>query len=191
MSVQLNEYASENGKIITYDDRAVCFTEAPSNLKDCYKKRMTWQDCFIEIFFKHYNFLLGKKIKNYIGAIGFINTLLLGYLSVILTYIGVISIVVSFSEGSQVSINAIIQIVIGIVIFIVYSLGNLSFAKNNKLCFGEISKMKLITIHIYMLVWFKPMTIVIFLMGFTMYFFKRLYKYTILRQPKVHTVKLK
>ena len=191
MSVQLNEYASKNGKIITYDDRAVCFTEAPSNLKDCYKKRMTWQDCFIEIFFKHYNFLLGKKVKNYIGFIGFINTLLLGYLSVILTYIGVISIVVSFSEGSQVSINAIIQIVIGIVIFIVYSLGNLSFAKNNKLCFGKISKIKLITIHIYMLVWFKPMTIVIFLMGFTMYFFKRLYKYTILRQPKVHTVKLK
>lgn len=190
MAVQLNEYAKNNDKVITYDDRAVCFMEAPSNLKECYKKRMTWQDCFIDIFIKHNKFLLGTNIRNYISLLSFINTLLLGYLSVILTLIGVAGVVIDLVTGRSVGITVIIQVVLGISVFLVYSIVNLSFAKKHSLSFKEISKVKLVGIHIYMLVWFKPLTIILFFMAFTMYFFKRLYKYTILREPKMHTVKL-
>ncbi|MGL4763010.1 MAG: glycosyltransferase family 2 protein [Sarcina sp.] len=175
ISLQLNKYAKENNKKITYDDRAICFENGSSSIFSCCAKKATLQCCFMRTLKRHIKFLSGECFSNKLFFIAFFSTILLGYASIILTLLGVAYLMISIFLRESISINTYLQIILGIIIFLLYSIVNIRVALKNNLSFKNIKKYKIILIHLYILIVYKPVMIFTFLYAGIKKVFSKIY----------------
>jgi glycosyltransferase involved in cell wall biosynthesis len=163
ISLQLNKYAKEKNKKITYDDRAICFKDGCSDVFSCCLERMSYQSSFISSLKKHIKFLVSGCFTSKLFFLAFFNTIILGYISIILILSGIGYLIISIFMDGYVSIDTYLQIILGAIIFIFYSIINIRCALNNNLSFKNIKKHKIILIHLYILIIYKPIMMFTFI----------------------------
>lgn len=162
LSFLLSKYAKEHNKKITYDDRAICFENACSDLFSCCALRLEWHCLFMSTLKKHMRFLLGGCLKEKLLVWAFFNTIFLGYISIILILTGIFYMGFSIFVYANIGRDVYLQIILGAVIFLIYSTINIRIAVKNNLDFRNIKKYKIILIHLYILTIYKPMMILTF-----------------------------
>jgi cellulose synthase/poly-beta-1,6-N-acetylglucosamine synthase-like glycosyltransferase len=64
ITIRLQEYAIKNNKILTYNARALCYTECPEGNRDLSKQRTRWQKAFIDALVNNQSFLLRNFFKS-------------------------------------------------------------------------------------------------------------------------------
>mgnify|MGYP000474407179 CR=1 FL=1 len=60
ITLKLQEYAQKNNKKITYDLRAICYTECPETWTDLARQRVRWQKAFWDAMSKNRKFIIRK-----------------------------------------------------------------------------------------------------------------------------------
>ncbi|MGL4655550.1 MAG: glycosyltransferase family 2 protein, partial [Sarcina sp.] len=148
LSILLSQYAKKYNKKITYDDRAICFENACNNIFTCCAVRAVWQKSFMSTFKRHRKYLTSGCFKEKLFLLAFFNTIFLGYISIILILTGIFYLGISFFAYGKIGLDVYTQVILGLVIFLIYSFINIRIASENNLDFKNFKKNKIILIHL-------------------------------------------
>lgn len=163
LSVLLKKYAQKNNKKITYDDRVICFERVKNNIFSCCLIKIKKECSFIKTLRKNMKFLINGRFKNILFLGAFLNTIFLGYISIIFILVGIFRLILSFFLQSKVGNHIYIQIILGVIIFLIYSMINMRIALRNNINFKNIKKYKIILIYLYILTTYKPFVLLTYI----------------------------
>ncbi|MGL5577149.1 MAG: glycosyltransferase family 2 protein [Sarcina sp.] len=166
LSVLLKKYAKKHNKKITYDDRAICFERVKDNVFSCCLLKIKEQCSFLKVLRVNIKLLVNGSLKKLLFIGAFFNVIFLGYLSIILTIIGIFYLILSVITHSKIGMNIYILMILGIIIFLIYSTINMKIALKNNVNFKNIKKHKIILIYLYILIVYKPLIIVTYMYVF-------------------------
>lgn len=173
ITIKFNRYALENDRKIKYEDRAMCFTEAPNNWSDIQKQRIRWQKAFIDALKNNDDFLLFNFWRNKLAFFMLVENFFIVYYSTILTMIFLIIILTDVITSRQVSIVFYILLFIGTISFILYDIVTYLVMKESAtLKFDKLKFLPMIKVLIYEFFYYRFRMIGIILYGTVEYFFK-------------------
>ncbi|MGL4875384.1 MAG: glycosyltransferase family 2 protein [Clostridium sp.] len=172
ITIKFHKYALENDKKIVFNDRAMCFTEVPSNWRDFFKQRIRWQKGFIDAFKNHYKFLLKNFFKDRLAFFMIFENILLSYTSIFCMLIGLYYWIYDATHHIAIGFLMYIVLFIGVVVYLLYDITIFMMARRADIVMRKRDIVKYILLLTYEVLIFRQIMICIYLWGTVEYFFK-------------------
>ncbi len=173
ITIKFNRYALKNDLKIKYEDRAMCFTEAPNNWEDIQKQRIRWQKAFIDALKNNADFLLLNFWRNKLAFFMVIENFFIVYYSTLLTLMFLAIVLVDILTYNDLGIMFYILLTIGILSFVMYDITTfLIMKRSGTLKFDDIKLHQVINVLLYEFFYYRFRMIMIILYASIEYFFK-------------------
>lgn len=99
MTIRLQKYALDNGKTITYNMNAICYTECPQTWRDLKRQRVRWQKAFWDAITKNISFLIRYFLRSNICFFMLLDAAFSGTMAVMTFFANYILISLKFIYG--------------------------------------------------------------------------------------------
>ncbi len=173
ITIKFNRYALEYDMRIKYEDRAMCFTEAPNNWSDIQKQRIRWQKAFIDALKHNADFLLKNFWRNKLAFFMFIENFFIVYYSTIITMLFMGVVIVDLFTAKSVGLIFYILLIIGAISFIMYDAATYKIMRtSDTLKFDDIKFGSVVKVLAYEFFYYRFRMIMIILYASVEYFFK-------------------
>lgn len=172
ITIKFHRYAKEHNKKIVFNDKAMCFTEVPSNWRDFFKQRVRWQKGFIDAIKNHHKFLLKNFFKDRLSFFMIFENLVLAYISIGCMLIGLYYWIFDVYYHIPVGVLMWIVLGVGLAVYTIYDVTIFIMAKKSMLTISKKSIFKIILLLTYEIFIFRQIMIVVYLWGTVEYFFK-------------------
>ncbi len=165
ITIKFARYAKDHNMKISYNDRAMCFTELPNTWRDLFKQRVRWQKAFLDALKNHFSFIFKNCLTDTLAFVMLFENFILMYTSTIITFVGIFYMLISLLMGNPIDDRIYVLFAIGMAVYLIYNIVAFTVMKVSCLDTRKLSFISIVLVLTYEFFFYRPIMNIIILYG--------------------------